>query len=319
MVRIDGGVRGHRSRLRAPRSPTGSGSGRTGELRVNVKEFRVRNQTKTSNERQAAADQVPPSLDQRSRPDPGAGRAARRPDHRGREIGSIRRLARERPSGLEADARELSRPQGGHRHSRAPRQPARSDRRARSRPCSATACSGPAPCRPTRNRAGCCRSARRASRGPPARLVPRDRVVPERIVKPEGPVYQEFCSAFTSPRVGQILFGLIANQLDSTPTLTYEAEATAQLREEARNRVPDHFDTYTPRRGPGRARTDDRRGAAHPASSRARRRLGRARFRRPGPARLGIFAPGRRLVFPGGILRMPARARGLSAIPAGSP
>ncbi len=32
------------------------------ELRVNVKEFHVRNQTKTSNERQAAADQVPPSL-----------------------------------------------------------------------------------------------------------------------------------------------------------------------------------------------------------------------------------------------------------------
>ena len=32
------------------------------QLRVNVKEFRIRNQTKTSNERQAAADQVPPSL-----------------------------------------------------------------------------------------------------------------------------------------------------------------------------------------------------------------------------------------------------------------
>ena len=32
------------------------------ELRVNVKEFRIRNQTKTSNERQAAADQVPPCM-----------------------------------------------------------------------------------------------------------------------------------------------------------------------------------------------------------------------------------------------------------------
>ena len=32
------------------------------EIRVNVKEFTVRNQTKTSNERQAAADQVPPSM-----------------------------------------------------------------------------------------------------------------------------------------------------------------------------------------------------------------------------------------------------------------
>ena len=32
------------------------------EIRVNVKDFKVRNQTKTSNERQAAADQVPPTM-----------------------------------------------------------------------------------------------------------------------------------------------------------------------------------------------------------------------------------------------------------------
>ncbi|MBV8488591.1 MAG: hypothetical protein JO161_09960, partial [Planctomycetaceae bacterium] len=32
------------------------------EIRVRVKEFRIRNQTKTSNERQAAADKVPPSM-----------------------------------------------------------------------------------------------------------------------------------------------------------------------------------------------------------------------------------------------------------------
>ncbi|HKI16356.1 MAG TPA: hypothetical protein VKA15_00670, partial [Isosphaeraceae bacterium] len=34
----------------------------TREVRVNVKEFKLRNQTKTSNERQAAADQVSPAL-----------------------------------------------------------------------------------------------------------------------------------------------------------------------------------------------------------------------------------------------------------------
>jgi putative nucleotidyltransferase with HDIG domain len=78
-----------------------------------------------------------------------------------------------------------------------------------------------------------------------ARLVPRDRVVPERIVKPEGPVCREFCAAFTVPRVGQILFGLIADQLDGAPTLTFLSEDTAALREEARNRVPDHYDVYT--------------------------------------------------------------------------
>ena len=32
------------------------------EIRVNVKEFKVRNQTKTSNQRQAAADKVPPTM-----------------------------------------------------------------------------------------------------------------------------------------------------------------------------------------------------------------------------------------------------------------
>ena len=111
------------------RSPTGSASDRTRELRVNVKEFKLRNQTKTSNERQAAADQVSPSHDQRSRSDPRAGRAARRPDHGGREIEPIRGSAREHPGSLEVEARELSRPQGGHRHAGAARQTARSDRR----------------------------------------------------------------------------------------------------------------------------------------------------------------------------------------------
>ncbi len=125
------------------------------ELRVNVKEFKIRNQTKTSNERQAAADQVPP----RSINDPGPIRElAERLDDLTTAVAkssSIRRLARKRADGLEADARELSRPQGGHRHSRAPRQPARSDRR---RVCTAAPrrrARARTPCLPTRNRAGC--------------------------------------------------------------------------------------------------------------------------------------------------------------------
>ena len=189
------------------------------QLRVNVKEFRIRNQTKTSNERQAAADQVPPSLVNDPGPIQRAGRAARRPDHRGREIGSTGRLARKCPIGLEADARELSRSQGGHRHSRAPRQPARADRGRVRAACFATACLGPDTLPPNEESSRLLSIRKVGEPASAARLVPRDRVVPERIVKPEGPVYQEFCSAFTSPRVGQILFGLIANQLDSTPTL----------------------------------------------------------------------------------------------------
>src|SRR5262245_18674482 len=38
------------------------------EIRVNVREFRIRNQTKTSNERQAAADQVAPAMVQNPAP-----------------------------------------------------------------------------------------------------------------------------------------------------------------------------------------------------------------------------------------------------------
>ena len=64
------------------------------------------------------------------------------------------------------------------------------------------------------------------------------------MVKPEGPVCQEFCADFSSPRIGPTLFGLIADRLDGMPTLTFEPEATASLREEARNRVHDQFDTY---------------------------------------------------------------------------
>ena len=77
-----------------------------------------------------------------------------------------------------------------------------------------------------------------------ARLVPRDRVVPERIIKPEGAVGQEFKTAFTTPRVGAILFELVAGKIDSLGTLIDEAETTARLRDEASSRVPDVYDIY---------------------------------------------------------------------------
>ena len=205
------------------------------ELRVNVKEFQIRNQTKTSNERQAAADQVPPSLVN----DPAPIRElAERLDDLTVAIAKSARLE-DLPENVRAtwklDARDAS--SSSRRPPTPPSAATTCTRRSprRSRRLSATACSGPTPCRPTRNRAARCRSATAGEPRSTARLVPRERVVPERIVKPDGPVYQEFCAAFTSPRIGQILFGLIADQLDGTPTLTYEAEATAKLREEARD------------------------------------------------------------------------------------
>src|SRR5262249_50657210 len=80
-----------------------------------------------------------------------------------------------------------------------------------------------------------------------AHPVPRERVVPERVAKPDGPVYRDFVAAFTAPRVGPLLFRLAAEKFAGTPTLTYEEQVTARQRELARDRVPEIYDTY--RRG----------------------------------------------------------------------
>lgn len=74
--------------------------------------------------------------------------------------------------------------------------------------------------------------------------VPRDRIVPERIVKPDGPVAKDFIKVFTSQRLGQILFSLVADKLASTPTLTYDEAATVHDREMAVAKVPKAIRTY---------------------------------------------------------------------------
>ena len=80
-----------------------------------------------------------------------------------------------------------------------------------------------------------------------AHVVQRERVVPERISKPEGPVARDFAAAFPGPGVGPLLFGLIADKLAGMPTLTYEDQRTSRLRDQARARVREIFETY--RRG----------------------------------------------------------------------
>jgi cyclic-di-AMP phosphodiesterase PgpH len=214
------------------------------ELRVNVKEFRIRNQTKTSNERQAAADQVPPSLVNDPAP--------------------IRELAA-RLEDLTAAVAKSARLEDLHENVRSAWKltaesyldlKAATDTPERRDNLRVQITGAFAPllrdgvlgqdALPPNEEASRQLTIRQVGEPPSAaRVVARERVVPERIVKPAGPVYQEFCSAFTAPRIGQILFALIANQLDSTSTLSFEAEATAQLREAARNRMPEHFDTYT--------------------------------------------------------------------------
>jgi putative nucleotidyltransferase with HDIG domain len=76
-----------------------------------------------------------------------------------------------------------------------------------------------------------------------AHFVPRERVVPERIAQPDGPVSQEFITALP-PRLGATLFRLIADRLRGSPTLTYDEQTTRGQREQARNSVEDIPDTY---------------------------------------------------------------------------
>ena len=79
-----------------------------------------------------------------------------------------------------------------------------------------------------------------------ARLVPRDRVVPERIIKPDGPVAPGIQGGLHHPagRPDSLRAGRRENSIRSS-TLTYEADATARLRDEASSRVHDVYDTYS--------------------------------------------------------------------------
>jgi putative nucleotidyltransferase with HDIG domain len=214
------------------------------ELRVNVKEFKLRNQTKSSNERQAAADQVPPAMINDPAP--------------------IRELA-ERLDDLSATVAKSSRfedlrenvraawklsPESYRELKAATDTPERRDQlhiqlAAAFQPLLRDGVLGPGALPPNEESSRSLAIRRADQPRDQARVVARDRVVPERIVKPDGPVVQEFCAVFNPPKVGQILFGLIAPQLDTTATLSFETEATAQQRDEARSRVRPHFDTYT--------------------------------------------------------------------------
>src|SRR4051794_9180350 len=76
-----------------------------------------------------------------------------------------------------------------------------------------------------------------------AHPVPRERVVPERIAQPDGPVAQEFVAALP-PQIGATLFRLVADRLKGSPTLTFDEPTTTQQRELARNSVKEILDIY---------------------------------------------------------------------------
>ena len=214
------------------------------EIRVSVAEFKVRNQTKTSNERQARADQVPPQLVN----DPGPIR-----DLLGRLEDLTSTIAKTR---LFEDLPESLRvswklePKSFLDLKAATDTPERRDSlhvqlAAAFAPLERDGVLG-SDTLPASEDQSRVLSIRDLGQGPEsARPTSRDRVVPERFVKPDSPVHQEFLAAFTSKELGQAIFGLTANQLDKNPTLAFEPESTARLRDLARAAVLDHYDAYT--------------------------------------------------------------------------
>jgi cyclic-di-AMP phosphodiesterase PgpH len=214
------------------------------EIRVNVKEFHVRNQTKTSNERQAAVEQVAPVMINDPAP---VLELAERVDELVSVIAKASRFEEVR-EGTKA-AWKLSPEDFGRIKAAVATPAARDALHAR-----IVAAFGPlardgilgAGTLPSSEESSPALSIRMKGESPAlARQVARDRVVPERMVKPDSVVFQEFREAFGSSAIGQTLFSLISDKLDGTPTLTYQAEATAAARDAARVSVPDHYDTYS--------------------------------------------------------------------------
>ena len=74
--------------------------------------------------------------------------------------------------------------------------------------------------------------------------VHKDRLLPERIKKADGPVAKEFMAGFGNPRLGSVAFSLVAERLKGTPTLRYDEPATVRDRELARSKVKDAYKSY---------------------------------------------------------------------------
>jgi len=213
------------------------------EIRVKVKEFRIRNQTKTSNLRQAAADQVP--LVMLNDPAP-IQDLAERLDDLTVTIAKSQRFE-------DVDPTLVStwhlKPEAYLDVKAATDTPQRRDNLhvqigKAFAPLLDAGVLGPGAL-PRNEESSRTLSIRNVGQpADEARIFPRERVVPERIVKPDGPVAKEFVAAFTPSRVGETLFQLVADRLDGRPTLTFDQEETARLREVARSAVPEWFDPY---------------------------------------------------------------------------
>jgi putative nucleotidyltransferase with HDIG domain len=214
------------------------------ELRVNVKEFRIRNPTKTNNERQAAADQVHPRMIN----DPTLiNELADRLQDLMTTIAKTPRFEDLRPDvrtnwGLKPDS-FLDLKAATDTPER--RDNLRAQITTAFQGLSRDGVLGPGILPPNEESSRVLSVRMKDQPQDEGRPVPRERVLIDLIVKPDGPVYQEFTKAFTTPRIGQILFGLVAEKLDKAVTLTFDAIPTALARSAARKQVADHYDTYS--------------------------------------------------------------------------
>lgn len=214
------------------------------EIRVKVKEFRIRNQTKTSNDRQAAADQVPLAMINDPAP---IKDLAERLDDLTAAVAKTQRFEELDPS--LATTWKLT-PEAYLDVKAATDTPERRDNLHSQiakafQPLLESGVLGPGAL-PRNEETSRTLSIRDVGQPPEAaRIVPRERVVPERIIKPDGPAARDFVAAFTTPRIGETLFQLVADRLDGRPTLTFQQDETARLRKAARDRVPEWYDTYT--------------------------------------------------------------------------
>ena len=215
----------------------------TRDLRVNVPQFQWRDPIKTNAERQRAADEVPPSMLN----DPTALRdLAERLDDLVRTVAKAKRLD-DLPKDLQVSWK-MTRPLFEDLREASDTPERREDLRRRLvkafEPLIRDGVLGPGvlPRQEESSRNFSIRTLEQSTLD--AHVVSLDRVLRERLTKPDGLVPREFVEAFSNPRLGQGLFTLVAEKIAGTPTLTYEADLTAARREEARESVKDVFVTY---------------------------------------------------------------------------
>ncbi|MDX2039581.1 MAG: HDIG domain-containing protein [Isosphaeraceae bacterium] len=213
------------------------------DIRVNVPQFLWLDPIKTSSERQRAADEVPPSMLN----DPAPIRdLAERVDDLVRAVAKAKRIG-DLPSNLRTTWK-LTPAVFDDIHEAADTpdrlEILRGAVRKAFQPLIDNGILGPGSL-PRQEEASRSFSIRTLEQSPAdARTASLDRVLRERIAKPDGPVRVEFVECFGNPELGDALFSLVADKLAGTPTLTYESDLTAANRESARRAVADVFVPY---------------------------------------------------------------------------